>query len=124
MLLGNALDVCAGPVLVLVQREEAAAFLNGEAQRSGAAEEIQLVQVALTEVPVAVGFALRPDQADILVVADRLAGRPERAATSPMFMIVSSFGRGECRGAARRLCFLIHGGAQAPQSQCIAQHED
>ena len=43
-------------------------------------------EVRSQKLAVAVSAAVGPDQADLLVVADRLRGQPARSATSPMFM--------------------------------------
>ena len=67
MLARQLLDVGAGPPAVLVEREKPAAILDAEAQRPGAREEGEDVEIALAEGAVAVRPALRPDQADLLV---------------------------------------------------------
>ncbi len=52
-----------------------AAFRQREAERPRPRQELQLVDVALGEVPVAVRATSRAHQVDVLVVADRLGGQ-------------------------------------------------
>src|SRR6056297_138564 len=70
--LGDAPDIGACPPLVLVEREQSATILDGEAQRACPTQETQLVHIALAEPAISVLAALRADEADLLVITDGL----------------------------------------------------
>lgn len=76
MTLGQPLHVGTGPAAVFPQREQRAAFLDREAERACAPEKGQLVQIVLAEPAIAVRIAHRPNEADLLVIADRLGRQP------------------------------------------------
>ena len=68
MLLGDLLYLGAGTLFVFVERKKIAAIFNCETERTGASQKRELVRVTFTERAITV------------------AGRPERVATSPIFM--------------------------------------
>ena len=74
--LGQRLDIGAGTRAVLVERKQRATFLDREPEGAGAGEEPQLVHVGFDERAVAVLAPHRMDEADVLVVADRLCREP------------------------------------------------
>src|SRR3546814_5121545 len=66
-------DVCSSDLTVLPQRQQRADLLQRETQVTGAADEGQLMQVALVVVAIAIGATPgRREQADGFVVADHL----------------------------------------------------
>ena len=73
--LGDRLHVGALARLVAVERQQLAAFLDGEAEAARALQEAQPVNVLVRIVAIAVAAARRLQQSDVLVVADGL--RPE-----------------------------------------------
>jgi hypothetical protein len=75
MPLGDSLDVGAGAAFVLVQRQQGAALVDREAKRPRPPQKGQLVDVTLGEIPIAVGAAIRANEADILVIPDGLCGK-------------------------------------------------
>src|SRR3954454_2898187 len=72
--LGNSFHVGARPALVLVERQELAAFLNRKTEAARALQEAKLVHVGGRIIPVAVSAPVGADQSDILIVADGLRG--------------------------------------------------
>jgi hypothetical protein len=71
----DGLDVGTGPFMILVERQQGPAFLDAEAERAGLAEKRQLVQVVVSELPIAILAARWTHETDILVVPDRFGGQ-------------------------------------------------
>jgi hypothetical protein len=68
----NTLDVGTRAALILIERQELAAFFHREAEAARTLQEAQLVYVRDIVVAVAVSAPVGADQADILVIADGL----------------------------------------------------
>jgi len=78
MIIGHGLDVGARSTVVLIERQERATLLDRKAERAGTGEERQLVDICLAEIAIPVRAPRRPNETDILVVADRLRRKPAR----------------------------------------------
>lgn len=65
----------ARPTLIFPERKQGPAILDGEPKGAGAPEKGELVQFIFPKRAVAVGVTQRLDEADILVIADRLCGQ-------------------------------------------------
>ena len=77
MLFGNRAHIGTGTVPIIPQRQQIAAIPNVETQNARAAQKRKLLHVTVAETPIAIGIAQRPDQADLLLLADRF-GRQSR----------------------------------------------
>ena len=54
---GQSLHIRTGPLLVFIERKQRAAFINGEAEASGALNEGQAVNIVAVIIAIAIGGA-------------------------------------------------------------------